>query len=41
MASHGTPELPEEIVTQICRGLAIQDIVHLSEVVLLIYGELL
>eukprot|EP00029_Vermamoeba_vermiformis_P014314 TRINITY_DN9434_c0_g1_i1.p1 TRINITY_DN9434_c0_g1~~TRINITY_DN9434_c0_g1_i1.p1 ORF type:complete len:310 (-),score=12.85 TRINITY_DN9434_c0_g1_i1:144-1073(-) len=32
MASVDTPELPEEIVTQICRGLAIQDIVHLSEV---------
>jgi hypothetical protein len=32
MASNDTPELPEEIVTQICRGLVIQDIVHLSEV---------
>lgn len=36
MASNETPELPEEIVTQICRGLVIQDIVHLSEVIIII-----
>ena len=36
MASNDTPELPEEIVTQICRGLVIQDIVHLSEVIFII-----
>jgi len=35
MSSDDTPELPEEIVIQICRGLTIQNIVQLSEVLLL------